>query len=300
MHLLLFGHVAAIAIGGCPRIFGCPVSPLANTAWPHFILAGLSSLTCMCNVLWTANVLDWQKPFPHSWHLNGFSLEWMYLQSKQDRSMSEEISSPEILAFTMALRRHYYKKHSCLEAECILPVVSEMVLSPEGLLADVTCIRPLVCVCTLMDQQVVWFGEMPATKLTHKLLLGLGWQSPSTGLPLGRSQLCHIQKTTQWACVRMASTCNSQILRLNWLLLSCSSSQVGKIEPRLTFGFLLGRMHEVREERNGRKRETRDGTTGQKRRISQRPVMQVDGVKSTEAVDARHLIGREMEAVGWL
>lgn len=37
-------------------------------------------LTCMCKVLWTARVLDWQKPFPHSWHLKGFSLEWMYLE----------------------------------------------------------------------------------------------------------------------------------------------------------------------------------------------------------------------------
>lgn len=34
----------------------------------------------MCRVLWTARVLDWQKPFPHSWHLKGFSLEWMYLE----------------------------------------------------------------------------------------------------------------------------------------------------------------------------------------------------------------------------
>lgn len=40
-----------------------------------------SNLTCMCNVLWTARVLDWQNPFPHSWHLNGFSLEWIYLEA---------------------------------------------------------------------------------------------------------------------------------------------------------------------------------------------------------------------------
>lgn len=39
-----------------------------------------AGLTCMCRVLWTARVLDWQKPFPHSWHLKGFSLEWMYLK----------------------------------------------------------------------------------------------------------------------------------------------------------------------------------------------------------------------------
>lgn len=29
--------------------------------------------------LWTANVLLWQKPFPHTVHLNGFSLLWIYL-----------------------------------------------------------------------------------------------------------------------------------------------------------------------------------------------------------------------------
>jgi len=40
----------------------------------------------MCSVLWTARVLDWQKPFPHSWHLKGFSLEWMYLQGKRGLS----------------------------------------------------------------------------------------------------------------------------------------------------------------------------------------------------------------------
>jgi len=37
--------------------------------------------TCKCNVLWTAKVRDWQKPLPHSWHLKGFSLEWIYLQN---------------------------------------------------------------------------------------------------------------------------------------------------------------------------------------------------------------------------
>jgi hypothetical protein len=26
----------------------------------------------------------WQKPLPHSAHLNGFSLLWMYLQRKDD------------------------------------------------------------------------------------------------------------------------------------------------------------------------------------------------------------------------
>lgn len=34
----------------------------------------------MCRILWTAKVRDWQKPFPHSVHLNGFSFEWIYLE----------------------------------------------------------------------------------------------------------------------------------------------------------------------------------------------------------------------------
>lgn len=40
----------------------------------------------MCRILWTARVRDWQNPFPHSAHLNGFSLLWMYL--KQDKAIS--------------------------------------------------------------------------------------------------------------------------------------------------------------------------------------------------------------------
>ncbi len=42
--------------------------------------AQLTGLTCMCSALCTANVLAWQKPLPHSVHLNGFSFEWMYLK----------------------------------------------------------------------------------------------------------------------------------------------------------------------------------------------------------------------------
>lgn len=34
----------------------------------------------MCRILWTAKVRDWQKPLPHSVHLKGFSLLWMYLK----------------------------------------------------------------------------------------------------------------------------------------------------------------------------------------------------------------------------
>lgn len=55
----------------------------ASGSAQHFTLAVLSSFTCECSVLWTARVLDWQNPFPHSWHLKGFSLEWMYLKARK-------------------------------------------------------------------------------------------------------------------------------------------------------------------------------------------------------------------------
>ena len=51
-----------------------------------------------------------------------------------------------------------------------LPVVPEVVLSPEAFAADITWVRTLVCVCALMDQQVVGLGEMAATETTDVLL----------------------------------------------------------------------------------------------------------------------------------
>ena len=72
-----------IFVGRCSS--SVPVMLVCFGRWRHFILAGFSSLTCMCNVLWTASVLDWQNPFPHSWHLNGFSFEWMYLEGRTDK-----------------------------------------------------------------------------------------------------------------------------------------------------------------------------------------------------------------------
>lgn len=37
----------------------------------------------MWRIRWTAKVLDWQNPLPHSLHLKGFSFEWMYLWSRK-------------------------------------------------------------------------------------------------------------------------------------------------------------------------------------------------------------------------
>ena len=48
-----------------------------------------------------------------------------------------------------------------------LPVVSEVVLPPERLTTVVTGVGPLVCVCTLVDHQIVRLAELTATVTTH-------------------------------------------------------------------------------------------------------------------------------------
>lgn len=58
-----------------------------------------------------------------------------------------------------------------------LPVVSQVVLSPEGLLADVTSVRALVSVSALMNKQVVRFGKASLAVLADELLLGPGGTS---------------------------------------------------------------------------------------------------------------------------
>ena len=49
-------------------------------------------------------------------------------------------------------------------------MVSEVVLSTEGFAADITAVRPLVRVCTLVDQQVVRLGEMATTITAYEFL----------------------------------------------------------------------------------------------------------------------------------
>ena len=39
----------------------------------------------MCVALWTANVRAWQNPLPQTAHLNGLSLEWIYLKNNIKR-----------------------------------------------------------------------------------------------------------------------------------------------------------------------------------------------------------------------
>lgn len=61
-------------------------------------------------------------------------------------------------------------------------MVPEVVLSSEGLVADITGVWPLIRVRPLMDQKVVGFGKMAATELADKLFLGLRGQSASARL----------------------------------------------------------------------------------------------------------------------
>ena len=49
-------------------------------------------------------------------------------------------------------------------------MISEMILPPESLPTDVTSVWPFVCVCPLMDQQVVGLGEVTVTEPTDVLL----------------------------------------------------------------------------------------------------------------------------------
>lgn len=53
-------------------------------------------------------------------------------------------------------------------------MISQVILSSEGLVAYVTCVGSFIGVGSFMDQKVVGLGEVPATEFTHKLLLGFG------------------------------------------------------------------------------------------------------------------------------
>lgn len=51
-------------------------------------------------------------------------------------------------------------------------MVSEVILASEGLAADITRVRSLVCVCPFMNEQVVGLGELSVAKFTFEFLLG--------------------------------------------------------------------------------------------------------------------------------
>ena len=69
-------------------------------------------------------------------------------------------------------------------------VVSQMVLSPESLAADITGEGPLISVGPLMDHDIVRLGELPVTKLADESLL---W---SRGPGLGRMGMIGMHRVT--------------------------------------------------------------------------------------------------------
>ena len=52
------------------------------------------------------------------------------------------------------------------------PVIPEVILSSEAFPADVTRIWSLVCVCTLVNKQIVRLSEVPAAVLADILFFG--------------------------------------------------------------------------------------------------------------------------------
>lgn len=72
------------------------------------------------------------------------------------------------------IRRVRIHKEKRTGEEEPLPVIPQVILSSEGLVANVTCVGPFIGVGSFMDQKVVGLGEVPATEFTHELLLGFG------------------------------------------------------------------------------------------------------------------------------
>uniref|UniRef100_A0A2M4DL90 Putative secreted protein n=1 Tax=Anopheles darlingi TaxID=43151 RepID=A0A2M4DL90_ANODA len=61
-----------------------------------------------------------------------------------------------------------------------VPVIAQMILPPERLPADITRVRPLIGVRTLVDEQIVGFGKLPITVLADELLLWTGTATTTT------------------------------------------------------------------------------------------------------------------------
>lgn len=186
-------------------------------------------------------------------------------------------------------------------------MVSEMVLSSEGLVADVAGVRPLVCVGPLVDEQVVGLGEMPAAELANKFLFGLGREPAPGGLPV-RGQLAQLGDAPPESRGQLG-----QVRGPGRVLLCGCQGQVGEVEARslLAQGLrsvrrarLLGLQQLRREGQRGegdagvhqalRRGHLRDsGPQALDVRVAQSPVVHVHGVHGAQAVQALQLLGRE-------
>lgn len=187
-----------------------------------------------------------------------------------------------------------------------------MILPSEGLVADVTCVRPLVRVGPLVDEQVVGFGKVSSAKLADKLFFRFGGQPPSGGLSV-RSQFT---KSGHGAAQPRAQL--GQVSYLWGVLLRGGHSQVGKVKTRPVLvqswedvgnGSLLG-VEEVGGKRQSREGEARvhealrrrhlgDGGAGDFVHVGvpQRPVVHVHGLHGAETVQALQVVHRGGEGV---
>lgn len=179
-----------------------------------------------------------------------------------------------------------------------------MVLPSEGLVTDVTRIRPLVSVCPLVNQQVVGFGKVASTELADELFLGLGRVSASVGLALRRRHPGHVQQSSRSLRCVSRSRC-AQVLGLQRIVLRGRGCQVGKVKAGLVLRAVFGQQ-DVRQDGDGGHRRQLARQFGEaaarynQSRAVKGELMEVDGVKSAEAVEAVEMIGWQLEASGAL
>lgn len=190
-----------------------------------------------------------------------------------------------------------------------------MILPPEGLVADVTRVWPLICVGPLVDEQVVGFGKVSAAKLADKLFFCLGGQPPSGGLSV-RSQFTEARDGATQPRAQLG-----QLSHLRGVLLRGGHCQVGKVKTGPVLmqcwedvgnGSLLG-VEEVGSKGQSRKGEARvhealsrrhlgDGGAGDLVHVgvSQRPVVHVHGLHGAETVQALQVVHCGGESVNRL
>lgn len=186
-----------------------------------------------------------------------------------------------------------------------IPVIPQVILPPEGFVADVTRVWPLVRVGPLVDEQIVGFGKVSAAKLADKFFFRFGGQPPSRGLSV-RSQFTEAGKGAAQPGAQLGQVCH-----LRGVLLGGGHGQVSKVKtgPVLVQGWedmgngpLLG-VEEVGGEgqsREGeasvhealRRRHLGDGGAGDLVHVGvpQRPVVHVHGLHSAEAVQALQVV----------
>lgn len=172
------------------------------------------------------------------------------------------------------------------------PVVSQVVLSPKGLLADVAGVRPLVRVRSLVDQQVVGLGKVSPAKLTNKFLFGFGRKSSARGLSV-RGEF--VQLGGQFG----------ELAGFRRILLSGRGGEVGEVKSGSVLvkrgddarhGSVFG-VKKVRCEWKSRGKRKARVHEALYVRISQSPVVHVHALNRTEPVESLQMIDGRGESV---